>query len=603
MADTQKENLTNKYWKKRARQDKLKVIRTQEKGIDSLKRLLKTNLDDVEKKITAFYDKYADNFTDTLTYTQAVKYKMKLKQNAYKFKKDKILQKILREDAPKYKIERLRALQTDLQIQLAVATAGQQKGIYKTLEDVAKVSQASVKERFKDVSNVKFNTIADKKLQKIIGSDWSGKNWSERLWKDREKVGMKVQELLETGLPQGRPLQDMARDLKDATQSSFNDAFRLIRTEAAHVDGQVKLEGYKQSAKDLGYTEYVYDAFLDDRTSKICQELNGQKFPIDEAEVGVNYPPMHPNCRSTTHLDEGTMDDDFDFLPDDWEEKKEPEEVLNKNNIAEKIENNSIKNIDIEEIMQEALEEQKQIQNDYIEFDKKRIEYNRKWLLEGNAEAQKQADFWYKKAQEKYIEKQEYQNRVAQKIINQLNNIPNNLEVKTVRGLESIALETQNNLNKLINKNIISDKTIPMMRTFEERSRFIPAKNIIEIDDIALNRKEIGTTLHESMHWLEHNNKNILNKSVAFLEYRTEGEVAKKLSEITGFNYKDTEIAKKDRFFSPYVGKIYKHTNGEYWGTEILSMGVEELYNHPLDLYKKDKEYFNFIIAVLRKQL
>ena len=291
-----KKKLTNDYWKKRARQDKLKVIRTQEKGIDNLKRLLKTNLDDVEKKITAFYDKYADNYTDTLTYTQAVQYKMKLKQNAYKFKNDKILQKILREDAPKYKIERLRALQTDLQIQLAVATAGQQKGIYKTLEDVAKVSQASVKERFKDVSNVKFNTIADKKLQKIIGSDWSGKNWSDRLWKDREKVGMKVQELLETGLPQGRSLQDMARDLKDATQSSFNDAFRLIRTEAAHVDGQVKLEGYKQSAKDLGYTEYVYDAFLDDRTSKICQELNGQKFPIDEAEVGVNYPPMHPNC-------------------------------------------------------------------------------------------------------------------------------------------------------------------------------------------------------------------------------------------------------------------------------------------------------------------
>lgn len=323
-----KKKLTNDYWRKRARQDKLKVIRTQEKGIDNLKRLLKTNLDDVEKKITAFYDKYADNYTDTLTYTQAVQYKMKLKQNAYKFKKDKILQKILREDAPKYKIERLRALQTDLQIQLAVATAGQQKGIYKTLEDVAKVSQASVKERFKDVSNVKFNTIADKKLQKIIGSDWSGKNWSDRLWKDREKVGLKVQELLETGLPQGRSLQDMARDLKDATQSSFNDAFRLIRTEAAHVDGQVKLEGYKQSAKDLGYTEYVYDAFLDDRTSKICQELNAQKIPIDEAEVGVNYPPMHPNCRSTTHLDEGSIDDDFDFLPDDLEEKTQNTETI-----------------------------------------------------------------------------------------------------------------------------------------------------------------------------------------------------------------------------------------------------------------------------------
>jgi SPP1 gp7 family putative phage head morphogenesis protein len=31
-----------------------------------------------------------------------------------------------------------------------------------------------------------------------------------------------------------------------------------------------------------------------------CQELDGQTFPVDKAEVGVNYNPMHPFCRSTT---------------------------------------------------------------------------------------------------------------------------------------------------------------------------------------------------------------------------------------------------------------------------------------------------------------
>lgn len=50
--------------------------------------------------------------------------------------------------------------------------------------------------------------------------------------------------------------------------------------------------------KELDIKEYEYCAVLDDRTSKICRELNGQRFKISQAQTGVNFPPMHPNCRS-----------------------------------------------------------------------------------------------------------------------------------------------------------------------------------------------------------------------------------------------------------------------------------------------------------------
>lgn len=290
------------YWAERARADKIKVIKTGEKGIDNLKRLLKTNLDDVENKIKAFYDKYADNYSEQLPIKDLQKYKAELKKAAIKNPKDKTLNKLLKEDIPKYKIDRLRALQTELQIQLAEATAGQEKGIYKTLNDVGKVSQATLAQTFKKTIGLEFNTLASKKMKQLLSSDWSGMNWSERLWKDRELVGKKVTEILEKGIPQGTSLQTMSRELKNATGTSFNDAFRLIRTETSHIDGAVTLEGYKQAKEELGIEYYEYDAFLDSRTSSICEELNGQRFRIDEAEVGVNYPPMHPNCRSTTQL-------------------------------------------------------------------------------------------------------------------------------------------------------------------------------------------------------------------------------------------------------------------------------------------------------------
>ena len=50
--------------------------------------------------------------------------------------------------------------------------------------------------------------------------------------------------------------------------------------------------------KQLSISDYIYCAILDDRTSKICKQLDGNTFSISQAQAGVNFPPMHPNCRS-----------------------------------------------------------------------------------------------------------------------------------------------------------------------------------------------------------------------------------------------------------------------------------------------------------------
>ncbi len=51
-------------------------------------------------------------------------------------------------------------------------------------------------------------------------------------------------------------------------------------------------------------------ATLDSRTSLACRELDGKDFAVAEARAGVNYPPMHPRCRSTTieHDPDGKAD-------------------------------------------------------------------------------------------------------------------------------------------------------------------------------------------------------------------------------------------------------------------------------------------------------
>lgn len=299
-----KKKPSNAYWKRRGIQDKKKVLRVSEHGITDLKKLLKTNLDDVQKKIKVFYDKYGENPAEKLSYAEFQKYKAELRRKARLNPQDKMLQKIAKQDIPKYRIDRLRALETDIQYQLTEITRGQEKGIYKTLEDVAKVSQATTLARFSDV-DLAFYKLSDKKVQKLLSSNWSGKSWSKRIWDDRKKLGEKVQTVLEKGIPQGTSLQTMSRELVDITHQSFNNAFRLIRTESAHIDGEVLLDSFRE-AKEYGYTHYIYDATIDNRTSTICQELDNQIFLIDEGEIGKNFPPMHPNCRSTCILDEST---------------------------------------------------------------------------------------------------------------------------------------------------------------------------------------------------------------------------------------------------------------------------------------------------------
>ena len=63
------------------------------------------------------------------------------------------------------------------------------------------------------------------------------------------------------------------------------------------------MEQASQKAYDeLDVDKYKILATLDKRTSKICQDLDGEVFNVKDAIVGVNMPPFHwhPYCRTTT---------------------------------------------------------------------------------------------------------------------------------------------------------------------------------------------------------------------------------------------------------------------------------------------------------------
>lgn len=63
------------------------------------------------------------------------------------------------------------------------------------------------------------------------------------------------------------------------------------------------------SYEEADIEKYIFVAVLDKRTSRICQEHDNQVYDRDKAVPGVNCPPMHPWCRSTTVA----YDEDADY--------------------------------------------------------------------------------------------------------------------------------------------------------------------------------------------------------------------------------------------------------------------------------------------------
>lgn len=61
------------------------------------------------------------------------------------------------------------------------------------------------------------------------------------------------------------------------------------------VNSSIKNQEFE---KEMGVTAYRFVAEMDDRTSEICQALNGSIISINDPDIENYQPPLHHNCRS-----------------------------------------------------------------------------------------------------------------------------------------------------------------------------------------------------------------------------------------------------------------------------------------------------------------
>lgn len=282
--------------------------------------------------------------------------------------------------------------------------------------------------------------LNEKKIDRLLKSKWSGKNYSKRIWGRTQDVADKLKREMVISLMTGKTNREVAKSIEERFGSTAYQARRLVRTESCYIANQTEIMSYE----DSGIEKYEYCATLDLRTSPQCQKLDGKIFKVKDAQAGVNLPPMHPFCRSTTLA---YFDDDIEeeVKAELGEAKETRRAYIPKENDSELIENMSYeewkKKYVVEDIDYENVKQENVINNKEVEKVSARIK--KEATVKENNDIQKELEMTMEQAKEN-AERQIKKSEVIQKSSTILKDMVNVISQKNIENnLESAIMKEE----------------------------------------------------------------------------------------------------------------------------------------------------------------
>lgn len=186
-----------------------------------------------------------------------------------------------------YKLDRYWELQAQLKTELE-----------KLGDRQVKLFSDAFEEQFFDIYNsisipsaTAYSTIDKGIAQQMINQIWvaDGKNFSQRIWGNTEKLIETLNDELINCVATGRSTEDLKQLLQKRFKVSYSNADSIVKTETAHIQTQAARKRYE----DYGIQEVEVWADEDERRCEVCGKLHQKRYP-----VGANMPiPAHPRCR------------------------------------------------------------------------------------------------------------------------------------------------------------------------------------------------------------------------------------------------------------------------------------------------------------------
>lgn len=296
------------YWAERALNEALMGERSVLEYENALLDAYRVALREIKKDLESFFSKYARE--NKVTYAEArrrlVSSEMKefkatvkmwldyARQNGWNRVYIQYLEKLLN---MKY-ITRLEMLEADIRYQIELIENNKEKNI-KDLMEINYLAAYYV--RYHDFAtgaemSVRFDTIDAHTLAQAVAKKWDEGNYSTRVWNDRNRLVKAMATILPQSFSRGLNVNKLGDMLAKELNVSQNRGRTLARTEINNICNQADLAVYKAA----GIEKYQFVATLDLRTSEICRGMDNTVHEVSQARTGINFPPLHPNCRSTT---------------------------------------------------------------------------------------------------------------------------------------------------------------------------------------------------------------------------------------------------------------------------------------------------------------
>lgn len=260
----------------------------------------------IQKEINKFYEDFAINNQIGLAEARRIlnsnelkEFKTTLKQYQKMIENDingELTEKILNISI-KQRITRLQALQDKIDIILSQLENNNEIEIDNTFHEALENAYYQNIYGIENYNGIHtdFTLLNTKTADDILKYNWSGVTYSDRIWRNQIELRQKLKDGLNKNFIQGNSIAQVAAEISKALDTDYKNAVRLMRTEVNYINNKASIEAYKE--KEIKQYEFV--AVLDLKTSEICADMDGEIINIDDLVVGVNCPPLHPNCRST----------------------------------------------------------------------------------------------------------------------------------------------------------------------------------------------------------------------------------------------------------------------------------------------------------------
>lgn len=305
------------YWTKRKANLIYEQMDKSEKQADKFDKVYKESKAYLDKQINKIFDKFQRDYGLSERDARHVLKNMKNQKDLNELRKvlearpdDPNIQRLLADlDSPAYayRMKRLERLSADLDSMRESIYHSEKKGSDAFYSDLMKDSYYKATFDLQQQTGLaySFSDLPETEIKRLQGLKWTGEAYSDRIWSNTGALASSVKDELLVSLMTGRSVKDTSQAIAERFEVGQNKARRLIRTESAFFHNQMELLSYE----DAEITKYKFVAVLDKRTSHICQEHDNKVYDTADAVPGVNYPPLHPWCRSTTIA----HDDDIDY--------------------------------------------------------------------------------------------------------------------------------------------------------------------------------------------------------------------------------------------------------------------------------------------------